>query len=289
MSRIELKGASGSSGGGNSVTAPISGSGSLVSPLALDLATNPALEVSSNALRVKVDGSGVATRTASGLLVPMSPANIDNPAMFTAVHGADLGYDQEFARTTLPTTLPTGWAAINGNSGTYLETDGKGIWSMASGFNSVSNISFVGRNVPTEATYVATAKVFNKSYRGVVPSISTGILLTDGTIGYGIFWNTNPLVLTAIWSDIASTFGSNPGTVTVPEDDADICYWRLIKASAAYHDCTFQFSYDGVFWFTPTGGANLDVGATLTPTKIGFMSRQGANAQAAIFDWFRVR
>lgn len=235
--------------------------------------------------RISFPGSGSGGGGGAGAIFP----SIDDPTFFASIHGPDLGYDQEFNRLTLPTTLPAGWAAINGNSGTYLETDGKGIWSMASGLNSVSSVSFIGRNVPTEATFIATAKVFNKSYSGVVPSICTGIMLTDGTIGFGIFWNTNPLVLTAIYTDIAGTYGSNPGAVTVPEADANICYWRLVKASAGYHDCTFQFSYDGSHWFTPTGGANLDVGASLTPTKIGFMSRQGAGAQAAIMDWFRVR
>lgn len=215
--------------------------------------------------------------------------SVDNPVFFSEIHGPDLGYDNEFDRTTEPTALAAGWADINGNSGTYLETDGKGIWSMAAGLNSVSNISFIGRDVPVEDTFIATCKVYNKSYIGVVPSISTGLLLTDGTIGYGIFWNTNPLVLTSIWSDIASTYSSNPGTEAIPEAEAGICYWRLISAAADYADCTFQYSYDGVFWFTPTGGTNLDVGAVLTPTKIGFMSRQGAGAQAAVFDWFRIR
>lgn len=219
-----------------------------------------------------------------------APYNIDDITAFNDAYGASpTTYDQEFARTTKPTALPTGWAAINGNSGTYLETLGSGIWTMASGLNSVSNISFVGRNVPTEPTFTAVCKVGNKSFVSVAPSVSVGLLLTDGTIGYGIFWNTNPLVLTAIWSDIAGTYGSNPGTFTVSEAEAGIKYWRLISASAGYHDCTFQFSYDGIFWITPTGGANLDVGASLTPTKIGFMIRQTSGPQVGIFDWFRVR
>lgn len=239
--------------------------------------------------RIDFPGGGSSGGGGGGGGSASNPADIDNPLFFAAIHGADLGYDQEFNRSTLPTALPTGWAAINGNSGTYLETDGVGVWTMASGLNSNASVSFIGRNVPTEATYIATGKVFNKSFTGVQPSVSVGLMLTDGTIGFGIYWNTNPLVLTAIWTDIASTFGSNPGAITVPEADAGICYWRLIKAAASYTDCTFQFSYDGVFWFTPTGGANLNVGASLTPTKIGFFIRQGAGAQAGIMDWFRVR
>jgi hypothetical protein len=291
MARIKIEGGAGGGSGTVDVDDPLTGDGSGGDPLGLSLAASSGLEVASGDLQINLDPAGVGSLSASGLLIPSfsAPVDIDNPVSFAAIHGPDLGYDQEFDRLTLPTTLPTGWAAINGNSGTYLETDGTGIWTMASGLNSVSNVSFIGRNVPTEDTYTATVKVHNKSFVGVAPSMSVGLMLTDGTIGYGIFWNSNPLVLTAIWTNIATTYGSNPGTATIPEAEAGICYWRLLVEEAGYADCTFQFSYDGVYWWTPTGGENLDVGATLTPTKIGFVIRQDAGRQAGIFDWFRVR
>lgn len=251
------------------------------------------IECGLDGIAIAIDPAGVASLSASGLLVPASSGggivSIDNPESFAATFGPDLGYDQEFARTTSPTALPAGWAAINGNSGDYLEQHGKGIWTMASGFNSVSNVSFIGRDVPVEDTFTATCKVGNKSYVGVAPSMSVGLILTDGTIGYGIFWNSNPLVLTAIWSDIASTYGSNPGTADIPHAEAGIPYWRLLVEAADYGDCTFQFSYDGTFWITPVGGDHLDVGGVLTPTKIGFVIRQAPDLQVGVFDWLRIR
>lgn len=204
--------------------------------------------------------------------------------------GAASVADQEFSRTTPSTALPTGWVfqdAATGGSATYREELGHGVVTIPSGSNSIDYVSCLVRPVLAGAAWTATGKVRNKSYVGAKPCISTGLCLTDGTKVYGIFWNTNPLVLVSIWSNMDGAYGSNPGTHDIPEAESGIEYWRIIKASAS--DYTFQYSYDGLVWYTPTGGANLDVGATLTPTHIGFLLRQGAGVSKHAVDWLRIR
>lgn len=261
-----------------------------IDELELTIAGDGGIETVANDLAIKLDPAGVASLSSSGLLVPASSGGlytIDNLEAFNDAYGPDLGYDVEFNRAGNPTTLPAGWAAINGNSGTYLERVGKGSWSMASGLNSISNVTFIGRNAPVESSWTCIAKVFNKSFISFAPCMSTGLMLTDGTIGYGIIWNSNPLVLIAIWTDIASVYGSNPGTADVTAAESGICYWKIVKHSANSYD--FAFSYDGTYWITPVVGDGLDVGAVLTPTKLGFVCRQASGPQQCIMEWFRVR
>lgn len=201
--------------------------------------------------------------------------------------GAASAFDCEFDRTGNPTTLPTGWVFQNQNSATYKEQLGRGVVTIPSGANSVADVTCVVQPVSSAGAYVATGKAKNKSYIGAIPSISAGLVLTDGTKAFGIFWNTNPLVLVSYWADMAGTYSTNPGTAAVTEAEAGIEYWQIEKHSASSYD--FRFGYNGSQWFTPTGGAGIDVGALFTPTHFGFLLRQSSGVQTFPLDWFRVR
>lgn len=204
---------------------------------------------------------------------------IDNPEAFADAFGPSIGYDQEFNRTTVPTTMPTGWAAINGNSGTYLEHAGRGVFHIPSGFNTINQTSIVARNIPVEASWTAWGAA-DTAWMGI------GLVLTDGTKAVGIVWNPNPLVLIATWTNIAGTYFGNPAQENTGR--IGFAYSRIIYAAA--NDISIAYSFDGQTWRYLI--ENYDFPTYLggfTPTKIGFCMNQGAGKHDFGMDWFRVR
>lgn len=210
---------------------------------------------------------------------------IDNPLAFIDAFGAASAYDCEFDRTTNPTTRPTNWVMQNDNSTTYLEQNGVGILTSASGYNDVAKPVCMVQPVSAASSYTMIGKARTWYAAGQQVGVSTGLIITDGTKGVGICWNTNPLVLTSYWANIASTYTTTITSVAVTNDQANICYWKIKKNSATSYD--FSYSYDGTVWLVLTSA--YDVSSVLTPTHFGFMFRQGSGSQTMAMDWFRVR
>lgn len=207
----------------------------------------------------------------------------DLPQSFIDAFGPASAYDCEFNRSTSPITLPTNWVWQNQNSATYLEQLGSGQESIASGFNTVQSITCLVQPISAAASWTATGKAYCQ-YEVANFGMSPGLVLTDGTKAAGIFWNDNPLVLAALWTNL-NVFNSNPGTTTVTVAQSRVPYWRIRKNSATNYD--FQFSYDCMTWLTTLSG--YDLSAYMTPTHFGFLFRQSSGVQLCTFDWFRVR
>lgn len=203
----------------------------------------------------------------------------DNPGAWVDAFGAVSAYDCEFARTTNPTGLPTNWVYQNQNSATYVEQLGKGIVSIASGFNSINQLTCVVQPVSAASAYTAVGKVTPTNDAAV--TFTPGLVLTDGTKAIAV-WTTADLGIVSRWSNITSTYVDNIGSVTCPDEFG---YYKIKKNSASSYD--FFTSRDGTNWLTLLTG--YDVGAYLTPTHFGFMCRQPAGACTFCFDWFRVR
>lgn len=223
--------------------------------------------------------TGATGPAASGLYT------VDLPQAYIDAFGAASIYDQEFSRTTPATSLPTNWVYQNDNSNTYREENGVGLVSSASGYNDIAKPVCIVQPVSAASAYTAVAKARTLYAAGHQVGVSTGLIITDGTKGVGICWNTNPLVLTSYWTNIASTYDSTIASEVVTVDQANISYWKVVKANA--NSYTFHYSYDGTVWL-PLGTA-VDIGALFTPTHFGFLFRQGSGLQRIGLDWFRVR
>lgn len=204
---------------------------------------------------------------------------IDSPSAFADAFGPDIGYDEEFNSDTNPTALPSGWTDINGNSGSYVERAGKGIWHIPSGFNTINQASVVVRDLPVESSWTAWG-ASHCAWMGM------GLVLTDGTKAVGVVWNPNPLVLIATWSDIASAYYGNPAQ----ENTGRIGHeYTRIEYNAA-NDISIAYGFDGHSWRYLIN--NYDFPTYMggfTPTKIGFVMNQGSGPLDFAMDWFRVR
>lgn len=213
------------------------------------------------------------------------PYDVDNPLAYIDAYGSTVGFDEEFDRTTLPTTLPSPWVFQNQNSATYLEKLGRGCVSINNGSNSIGSPCCVVQPISSASSWEAVGKIT----RHPKLSISGGLILTDGTKGFGILWNPNPLVLVSYWSDISSTYTANPGVTAVSVDSAEsIEYWRISKDAPASYRAAY--SYDGVTWYDVLVG--YDVSTILGgfgPTHFGFLLSQSSGLQEFALDWFRVR
>lgn len=212
--------------------------------------------------------------------------DIDDPVAYEDAYGPDLGWDQEFNATAPATSLPTGWVYQNSHSATYLEQLGNGKTLIASGSNTISDITCLVQPLSgAPSTWVAEGHVRNYPFVGVSRGMCIGLVLTDGTKAVGILWNSNPLLLVSLWDNIASTYNSNPATLTVPEGQANVNYWRIRKNGTTSYD--FEWSWDG-YRFNSLLAA-YDVSAFMTPTHIGFLMRMTSGAQEFDADWFRLR
>lgn len=211
--------------------------------------------------------------------------DIDAVEAWEDAFGVDIGFDEEFNRTTGPTALPSPWVFQNQNSATVLEQIGSAHISIPSGSNSIGSPCCVVRPISAAGSWRAVGK----ASRHPKLSISAGLILTDGTIGFGILWNVNPLVLVSYWADISSTYTANPGTTVVTAESAErISYWSITKHSATDYDA--GYSYDGITWYDVLVGYDVSaIFGGFTPTHFGFLLSQSSGPQEFALDWFRVR
>lgn len=213
------------------------------------------------------------------------PYDVDNPLAFADVYGAPSSFDCEFDRTSVPTTVPSGWGFHNAHSATYREELGHGHIEQASGANTVADITLLTQPISSASEFVATCHVRNNPFIGISQGMSAGLVVTDGTKAVGIYWNNNPLVILSYWSDITGSYYGNPDQVSVTEACANVNYWRLHKVDATHWQ--WFWSWDGYRWNPLHGG--YDVSDFLTPDEFGFLFRPTGGAQYFDVDWFRVR
>lgn len=206
----------------------------------------------------------------------------DNPAAWADAFGAASAFDQEFQRTTSPATPPPNWLFQNQSAATYIEIMGQGVVSVPVGSNSNADVVALVQPVPSQAAYVAAGKAQTHYAAAEYVGFGTGLILTDGTKGVGIYWDFTGDINTQTWANINAGAVVVVDTLTPMESPS---YWRIVKHSATDYD--FAFSYDGLLWETLTTG--YDVSAFLIPTHIGFLFNQGNGVQRFTCDWFRVR
>lgn len=206
----------------------------------------------------------------------------DNPQAWVDAFGPVSAFDQEFQRTTSPTAPPTNWVFQNQNSAAYIETMGQGVVSIPVGSNSDDDVCCLVQPVPSQVAYAAAGKARTFYNATEYVGFGTGLIITDGTKGVGIYWTFTDDINVKTWDDIAGTGNTVVDTLASMPSPS---YWRIVKNSATDYD--FAFSYDGLLWETLTAG--YDVSAFLTPTHIGFLFNQGNGINRFTADWFRVR
>lgn len=207
-------------------------------------------------------------------------SRVDDPA--DALWGGSNAYDVEFTDDDFSGTLPSGWAWVNQGSSTYSQQFGKAI---VLGDSSTSTLNCVVRDIPTETTWTATAKISQTS--GPVNWNRVGLVLqsssSNKTTYFGLTQGTS-----SPWSSRVVTISdwTNPTTFSGGEITSielkSARYLRIKKNSSTYD---FQYSVDGISWMTLSSGRS----AFDTYDKIGLATSRDASGGAGVFDWFRVR
>lgn len=206
----------------------------------------------------------------------------DSPAAFTAVYGADLGYDYEFDATS--TSLPSGWSWVNQGSATYSESFGAGVISHPGPAGATDDNKAIVRSLPTPTSWAATAKV--RVVSKDTNFFSAGLCLQESSSGKLVTFSvarTGRTVDSDKWTN-PTTFSASLAAAFTVHDTC--CYLRLTRnADATY---THEVSPDGAAWFTVA--ASSSVASFMTPDQLGvFALRNGATPVAAAVHWFRVR
>lgn len=276
----------GGGGGPATVTtaSPITGDGSGGSPVDLALAANPGLEDSSG-LRIKIDPAGIASRTASGLLVPASTGNNDVRWTRLASTGAATAQDDDFRDAAIDGK----WARVDnaGHSGYVTWAEGGDSLSALFGITAdaagevhaymQAHALAVGDSISCHLSMLGAGAVFPMA----------GLIIADGvTYGAGLqvvfdmdnFYGAEPGMGIEEWSN----YSSRDVTQSFAMRGVQPMHMKLFRDAADVY--RGYISHDGVQWVL-MGSTTL----ALTPSHVGIFvtSWTSAARQNAAFDYFR--
>lgn len=203
--------------------------------------------------------------------VARSDSRIDDK--YDPLWGAPSTYDLEFDTDT--STIPSGWAWLNQGTSTYNQKFGCGVLSTAINADSITTLRGISRDLPSESTWTATAKIIGTNLRSTE---SFGLILEDSTNGdYVTFGKNMSGTTVSHYSDYTTKVSE-----LTPIDVSDISYFRIKYNSSTSVD--FLISSDGVSWNSVSTGYNLSSNLT-SASKLGVFS---SNNEIAVH-WIRIR
>ncbi|TXH11872.1 MAG: hypothetical protein E6R04_00105 [Spirochaetes bacterium] len=203
--------------------------------------------------------------------VARSDSRIDDK--YDPLWGAPSIYDLEFDTDT--STIPSGWAWLNQGTSTYNQKFGCGVLSTAINADSIITLRGISRDLPSESTWTATAKIIGTNLRSTE---SFGLILEDSTNGDYVTFGKN---MSGITVSHYSDYTTKVSELT-PIDISDISYFRVKYISPTNVD--FLISSDGVSWNSISTGYNLS-GKLTSASKLGVFS---SNNEVAAH-WLRIR
>lgn len=195
----------------------------------------------------------------------------------------DLGYDIN----SWPSSTPAGWAFTGVTGSSYRSEYGASVveWTAASGDNTRALV----RNLPSEGTWEATAKVTQTAVNRS-NAVGYGLVIMDSSSGKmilaGFFNNAGDEQLTVMNMTNSTTYSAHRSGF--PEKVVEVPhYFRWRKNSSTSWD--FEYSTTGCGFRKVMSAVNITDFLT-TPDKIGFYGNQnGADQQLVACHWFRVR